>query len=157
VGTSALAIGIALHVATHYQGSVLYVADHLDGHEVRHRLLAQEGRIDLNPSPSAASGPPDVARWLERLDEPPRLIVIDRVTSVRPTPGGPEALSQLATVLLDLIDHHRPATLLVERTTPEIWFSCLIRGSHERPGSEGRWPPRASMARAMSASAEWNP
>ena len=43
------------------------------------------------------------------------------------------------------------------QVVPHFWFSCLIRGSHERPGSEGRWPPSESMARAMRASAEWNP
>ena len=34
---------------------------------------------------------------------------------------------------------------------------CSAWWGQARPGSAGRWPPRASMARAMSAPAEWKP
>lgn len=168
VGTSALAIGVALHVATHDQGSVVYVTDHLEGHEVKDRMLAQEGRLDLNPSPATAGSEDrdqrhwcanetlerlpiaimanvdgvtpkriaDVARSLERIDKPPRLLVVDRVASLRPTQGGPQGASQLVSVLLDAIGHYRLATLLVEQPRRHI---CEV---HQGPTVQ----PRVSVS-----------
>lgn len=164
VGTSALVLSIALHVATHHAGSVLYVTDHLDGDEVEQRLVALEGRIDLNrpnkhvdqqalrqqrlDTLESLSRLPiailacdegvtprriaECARELERAGTPLRLLIIDRISMLRASPGGSRETATLVAELLNLVDDRSVTTILVEE--PSSGASVV------RPGAVPRVP-----------------
>lgn len=61
----------------------------------------------------------------------------------------------------EILVHTRQASRRVDKPLSFFRVFCTFRGSNHvavtRPGRGGQRPPKLSMARAMSASGEWNP
>lgn len=105
-------------------------------------LVIDTGRTIVEVAREIGVGEQLLGRWVaverSRMDDPPEALDVDERAE----------LERLRT---------ENAELRMDREFLKKTGSSDTSVGQFRPGSAGRWPPRLSIARAIRASAEWNP